>query len=104
MRDDKGRFTEGNPGGPGRPPRPTEAAYLRATSAGVTLEDWTEIVNRAVQDAKAGDGAARAFLAKYLLGSPVVSTPSLVKAHALELAEVDEVGKEADWQKTVSRF
>ena len=83
QRGRNGQFLEGNGGGPGRPPRQTEAAYLRATIAACGLEDWREIVARAVVDAKKGDGGARRFIAQYLLGSaPVLS----------DLAAWDEAG------------
>ena len=35
----------------------------------VALDDWREVVARAVADAKTGDQGARNWLAKYLLGS-----------------------------------
>lgn len=83
QRGRNGQFIEGNGGGPGRPPRRTEATYLRATSAACSVEDWTEIVARAVTDAKAGNAKAREFLAEYVLGSaPILS----------ELLAWDEVG------------
>lgn len=78
-----GQFLDGNRGGPGRPSRQTELDYLRATSAACSVEDWTQIVARAVTDARAGNAKAREFLAKYVLGSaPILS----------ELLAWDEVG------------
>lgn len=67
-RGPRGRFAPGNAGGPGRPPRPVELHYLRAISDACPLETWQEIVNKAVDDAKAGDPQARAWLSKYLCG------------------------------------
>lgn len=73
-RDRNGRFEQGTSGGPGRPPRQTETDYLRATLAACSLEDWREIVVKAVYDAKRGNPKARDFLARYLLGAaPVLS-------------------------------
>src|SRR4029079_17928163 len=69
VRDDRGRFTPGNPGGPGRPRRTIEREYMAALGEAVALDDWREVVARAVSDAKAGDQGARNWLAKYLLGS-----------------------------------
>ena len=66
-RDALGRFTEGNDGGPGRPSRATERAYLDATIGAVDLDDWRAIVARAVNDAKAGDDKARAWLTRFIL-------------------------------------
>jgi hypothetical protein len=65
-RDSGGRFTPGNPGGPGRPRREVERAYLDAVVAAVSIQDLTEIVEKAKADAKAGDGVARAWLSKVL--------------------------------------
>lgn len=69
-RDNRGRFLPGGPGGPGRPSRVVERAYLDATIGSVSLEDWSAIVARAVEQARDGDDRARAFLAKYLLPAP----------------------------------
>jgi hypothetical protein len=60
-------FQKGNPGGPGRPKREVERAYLDATLASVSPSDWQKVVAKALQDAKNGDAAARAWLSKYLL-------------------------------------
>ena len=68
-RDQKGRYLPGHRGGPGRPTRKTESDYVRVLSDRVPLELWGRIVDRAVADALAGDSKARAFLARYLLGS-----------------------------------
>ena len=82
-RETNGRFSPGNSGGPGRPPRQTEAEYLRATAAACSLEDWEQIVTRAVADAKTGNAKAREFLARYVLSAaPILS----------DLAAWDEVG------------
>jgi hypothetical protein len=67
-RDSAGRFAKGNRGGPGRPPRAIERDYLRALSDRCPVETWGRIVDKAVEDALNGDGPARAWLAKYLLG------------------------------------
>jgi hypothetical protein len=66
--DERGRFTVGNPGGPGRPRRPVEREYLRALNEAVSLDDWKEVVQAAVADAKEGDAKAREWLARYLIG------------------------------------
>lgn len=68
-RDDNGRFMVGNAGGPGRPRRAVEREYLAALSDAIGLDGWRAIVERAVQDATAGDARARAWLATYLLGT-----------------------------------
>jgi hypothetical protein len=63
-RDKNGKFSKGNGGGPGRPRRAIERDYLAALSDSVTLEDWREIVTRAVADAKSRD-----WIAKYVVGA-----------------------------------
>lgn len=69
-RDKHGRFTKGNAGGPGRPPRRTEEEYLVTLCEAVSLADWRKIVAKAVADAKEGDGKARDWLGRYLIGDP----------------------------------
>lgn len=67
-RDAKGRFPKGKSGNPkGRPRKEVERAYLDATYAAVTVNDWKAIVRKAVNDAKAGDPAARTWLRNLLV-------------------------------------
>ena len=70
-RDENGKFTKGNPGGPGRPKKEREAKYYDITLSAVNLEDWKQIIKKAVDQAKRGDSMARKFLADYLMGPPV---------------------------------
>lgn len=65
-RTSNGRFAAGNPGGPGRPRREIERAYLDATIAAVSVERWSNVVAKALNDAEAGDGMARSWLSKVL--------------------------------------
>ena len=69
-RDNQGRFTNGHPGGPGRPPKSKEEKFLKTTLSAVSLRDWREIVQKAVEQAKRGNPAARKWLSDYLLGLP----------------------------------
>jgi hypothetical protein len=69
-RNGHGRFAPGNPGGPGRPRRVAERDYLRTLSEACPPETWRAICRRAVEDALAGDGKARDWLSRYLLGNP----------------------------------
>lgn len=78
MRDERGRFVKGHSGGPGRPSRATERDYLAALSEAVGIDTWRDIVGRAVDDAKAGDGKARDWLAKYLIGDAKADSSNAV--------------------------
>ncbi len=62
-----GRFANGNAGGPGRPRRAVETEYLATLGDAVSLDDWRQVVRRAVDDAKNGDAKARAWLTKHLI-------------------------------------
>lgn len=64
-------FQPGHPGGPGRPRKPVEEKYLQRLSSRVTVKDWSEIIERAILDAKRGDTAARKWLSDYLMGTPI---------------------------------
>jgi hypothetical protein len=78
----------------------------------VTLDDWREVVARAVSDAKAGDQGARNWLAKYLIGTdpPTLlriaaeewgskAADNIVSELGCELAEEDErrMLQQCDW-------
>ena len=69
-RDAKGRFAKGNAGGPGRPKRDVEREYLAQMTANCTLSQFAKIVNKAAEQAIAGDHRARQWLSQYLLPDP----------------------------------
>ena len=46
-----------------------ERRYLEILMEEVTEDDWREVVRQARDDAKAGNGTARAWLSKYLKGA-----------------------------------
>ncbi len=95
-RNANGTFANGNAGGPGRPPRQTEREYLRATLDGCSLDDWAAIVSRAVADAKAGDATVRAWLGRYLVGTPAHDA---IRPHRLEkerLTDADPLSEEIE--------
>jgi hypothetical protein len=81
-RDGRGRFAKGNAGGPGRPRRQTEREYLRAVLGACSIEDWEEVVRRAVVDAKAGDARAREWLSAYVLGGGISPSTLAVEEEA----------------------
>lgn len=80
-RDENGRFVKGSAGGPGRPARATEERFMVRLTEKLTMEDWDEIVARAVQDAKQGDKDARKWLAEHVLGKPTSAAPTASQAH-----------------------
>src|SRR5262245_58033945 len=69
-RDDKGRFTRGNPGGSGNPFARQVAALRSALVHKVTPEDIEDIVIILLLKAKQGDLAAVKLLFTYVLGKP----------------------------------
>lgn len=54
-----------NEKGPNR--RPVEREYFATLNAAVTLDVWKRIVQRAIDDALAGDPKAREWLSKWLM-------------------------------------
>jgi hypothetical protein len=51
--------------------RPVEREYCATLNAAVTLDVWKRIVQRAVDDALAGDAKAREWLSKWLMQAEV---------------------------------
>jgi len=49
----------------------TKAAYLKTLAEEVSVDDWRDIVRRAVDDAIDGDTKARQWLSNYLIGTPI---------------------------------
>ena len=94
-RDSNGRFSPGNQGGPGRPRRATERAYLAAMSDTCSVEDWKEIVHRAITDAKSGDPRARTWLSEFLVGRVEPGAEPLHRLAVEEEAGSDPVGLDA---------
>ena len=75
-RNENGQFVKGNPGGPGRPSRPTEAAYLNVLMNACTIDDFKEICERAVSDAKEGEPKARDWVGRHLIGNVKADAPT----------------------------
>src|SRR5262245_47255102 len=78
-RDDKGRFTRGNPGGSGNPFARQVAALRSALVNKVTLEDIEDIVIILLLKAKQGDLAAVKLLFTYVLGKPTEQDQPVVE-------------------------
>lgn len=53
--------------------------YLKSMAQCVSLDDWREVVQRALKDAMDGDRYARKWLGDYLVGKPIQRTESVVK-------------------------
>jgi hypothetical protein len=89
--DKRKRVTAGNPGGAGRPRRLIEREYLRALNEAVSLEDWQGVVRAAVAQAKEGDGKARDWLARYLIGD---DPPRLIDLFVDDMVVAGGIGTE----------
>jgi len=89
-RQSDGRFGPGNPGGPGRPRRAVEADFLRTMSEAVPLDAWRRIIDSTVAAAEQGDSQARAWLAKYLLGTPGPNALTDIAADESDGLEIDD--------------
>ena len=76
-------FKPGNPGGPGRPKRETEREYLDAIVGQTTMPSWVRIIQKAIDDAEAGDRYARDWLSKYLLPQSVDGLAAAMAAHGM---------------------
>lgn len=94
-RDERGRFVVGNPGGPGRPARAVELTYLRGLSDELTLDDWRAVVRKAIEQAKAGDAQARAWVTRYALGQEPPPLWSLAIRETLGVSEEHELAADA---------
>ncbi len=89
QRNAQGRFLIGNPGGPGRPKRQTEAGYLEILMEACDLDTWRNVVDRAVEDAQAGDDRARGWLSSYLIGKPESVAPAPTAVVINQLLNID---------------
>jgi hypothetical protein len=93
----KGGFKPGNqhrkgkPGGPGRPRREVEREYLEAFKSEVPPERWGKIIGRAATDAENGDGVARAWLSKHLVGDDPLELIKLRESNAELAARLKEL-------------
>jgi len=69
-RDNCGRFAKGNPGGPGNPYAARVGQLRSMLLEAVTYDDWLAAIRKLIDDAKAGDKAARRELFERTLGKP----------------------------------
>lgn len=92
---DRGAFAEGNQlsvgNRGGRPPRAKEERYLKSLKACVTIEEWQLVVEKAIQQAKAGKHNARVWLANYLIGKPVTRIVADVDFRATQVLSREQM-------------
>lgn len=69
--------------------RRTEGDYMGVLLDTVTLDDWREVVQGALQEAKGGDAQARTWLAQYLVGKPEAKAPTALTVVVNQLNGVD---------------
>ncbi len=71
--------------------RRTEGDYMGALLDAVSLADWREVVQGALEDAKGGDAQARNWLAQYLIGKPEGKAPTPLTVVVQQLNGADPV-------------
>lgn len=69
--------------------RRTEGDYMGVLLDTVTLDDWRDVVQGALQEAKGGDPQARTWLAQYLVGKPETKAPAAMTVVVNQLNGVD---------------
>lgn len=89
VRDGKGRFLPGNPGGPGNPNIRHVAAWRQALNEAVSPEDVAEVAQKLVTAAKASEAWAVHELFDRLFGKPRVSLDAAVSVAGREVADAD---------------
>jgi len=85
-RDSRGRFTKGSRGNPGGRPKShknIQALLLQRC----TPAKQRKIIDRAIEDAIAGDSTARRWVYNYLLGKPVERVKAEISQHPITLDE-----------------
>lgn len=102
-RTSSGQFAEGNTFGKGRPKRETERDYLIALREICTIDDWKEIMKRAVEDAKKGDARARQFLANYMIGTRQEGVfMAIAVEEEMGIDPVEDEVKAEKWNRDIS--
>lgn len=82
----------------GQAHRATGRIYLATISDICPPAIWSEIVAKTVEDAKAGDRAARDWLASYLVGKPDSTATTLHQIAVEEVAGTDPIARDATWE------
>ena len=97
-----GRFTAGNAGGPGNPHAKRIAKLRSLLVEAVNDDDLRAIISKLVEQAKAGDDAARRELLDRLLGRPHQATETTVNMTAEH--KIEYTKKELDFDGYRQRF
>lgn len=82
--------------------RATGRTYVSTISEICPPDVWGDIVQKAVDDAKAGDAKARDWLASYLVGKPAGEAETLHALAVEEAAGDDPVAHDADLHRLLS--
>jgi len=88
VRDDKGRFLPGNPGGPGNPQARNVGTWRQALAGAVSAEDVAEVTRKLVEAAKAGEPWAVKEFFDRTMGKPHVQVE--LQGNVERLREMDE--------------
>lgn len=97
-----GRFAAGNAGGPGNPHAKRIAKLRSLLVEAVNDDDLRAIIGKLVEQAKAGDDAARRELLDRLLGRPHQATETTVNMTAEH--KIEYTKKELDFDGYRQRF
>jgi len=74
----------------GRPSRRVEEKYLKGLTTKVGIEEWGQIVDKAIEQAIAGDWRARNWISNYLMGTPakrIIADIDIKTHQTLEMGE-----------------
>ena len=89
VRDGRGRFLPGNPGGPGNPMGRNVAVWRAALAGAVSADDVVAVTEKLLAAAKAGEPWAVRELLDRLLGKPNVQINASVSVPGREEADAD---------------
>ncbi len=94
-RNAKGKFVKGNKGGPGNPHARKVAELRSLLLECVSKDDLKAVIQRLVEDAKAGNQAATKELLSRLLGGPVDSIhPDDLNHHDSETQRMELIAEQ----------
>lgn len=74
----------------------TERDYIAALRERITLPDWGAIIDKAIEDAKAGDRVAREWIERQVIGDNRISLIDLAAREALGVTPDREITAQAE--------